>query len=248
VALTIAQALIYLLAKHAGLTVNAQRRGHPDGPRLRRRDGLRPAAGRPATGKELRRHADRHEAMAVALQSRPVRRSSRAPVRSSPACLCLMIAETNSTAGLGPVLAIGVVVALAVMMTLLPAHARDRRPVDFSWPARPTVGSAEPTTRRAFWARVGNAHRTAATHHLGQQPRSCWAIMAVGIVQLDANGLTNKESFRGKPGRRRRRRDSVAPLRRRIRYGPSSWSAGPTRRQQVPSGVSLERTASPPAA
>jgi len=35
--------------------------------------------------------------------------------------LCLSFAELNSTAGLGPVLAIGVAVTMLVMVTLLPA-------------------------------------------------------------------------------------------------------------------------------
>ena len=50
VALFVAQAVIYFLAVDAGLTVNAQSAGHPDGAGLRRRDGLRPAAGRPLPG------------------------------------------------------------------------------------------------------------------------------------------------------------------------------------------------------
>ena len=194
VALTIAQALIYLLAKHAGLTVNAQSAGILT--------VLVFGAGTDYAlllvaryREELRRHADRHEAMAVALhRAGPAIIASAGTVIAG--LLCLMIAETNSTAGLGPVLAIGVVVALAVMMTLLPALLVSVGRWIF-WPARPTVGSAEPTTR-GFWARVGT--------RIARRPRTTWittavvlAIMAVGIVQLDANGLTNKESFRGNP-------------------------------------------------
>src|SRR5260221_12865792 len=65
--------------------------------------------------------------------------------------LTLTIAELNSTKGMGPVLAIGVGVALAAMITLLPALL-----VIFGrwifWPVRPTFGSAEPTSSR-LWAR-----------------------------------------------------------------------------------------------
>src|SRR5712691_5057640 len=57
--------------------------------------------------------------------------------------LTLTIAELNSTKGMGPVLAIGVGVALAAMITLLPALL-----VIFGrwifWPVRPKFGSAEP--------------------------------------------------------------------------------------------------------
>jgi len=194
VALTIAQALIYLLAKNAGLTVNAQSAGILT--------VLVFGAGTDYAlllvaryREELRRHEDRHEAMAVALH-----RAGPAVIASAgtviAGMLCLMVAETNSTAGLGPVLAIGVVVALAVMMTLLPALLVTVGRWIF-WPARPIVGSAEPTTR-GFWARVGT--------RIARRPRITWittavvlAIMAVGIIQLDANGLTNKESFRGNP-------------------------------------------------
>ena len=84
VALASAQALIYLLAAHAGLTVNAQSAGilyvlvfgaGTDYALLltaRYRE-------------ELRRHEDRHEAMAVALR-RAGPPSSPAPAPSSSAC------------------------------------------------------------------------------------------------------------------------------------------------------------------
>src|SRR5260370_2555480 len=119
VALTSAQGLIYLLSPHAGLTLNAQSAGILD--------VLVFGAGTDYAllltaryGEELRRHEDRHEAMAVAL-----RRAGPAVVASGGtvivSLLALVIAELNSTKGLGPVLAIGVAVALLAMMTLLPA-------------------------------------------------------------------------------------------------------------------------------
>jgi len=193
-ALTIAQAVIYLLAAHAGLTVNAQSAGILT--------VLVFGAGTDYAlllvaryREELRRHENRHEAMAVALhRAGPAVIASAATVIAG--ILCLMAAETNSTSGLGPVLAIGVAIALAVMMTLLPALLVTVGRWIF-WPARPAVGSAEPT-RNGFWARIGA--------RIARRPRTTWittalvlAVMAVGIVQLDANGLTNKESFRGTP-------------------------------------------------
>src|SRR5271154_1999552 len=106
VALTSAAALIYLLAKHARLTVNAQSAGilyvlvfgaGTDYALLltaRYRE-------------ELRRHQDRHEAMAVA-----IRRAGPAIIASGGtvvlSLLTLTVAELNSTKSLGPVLAVGV--------------------------------------------------------------------------------------------------------------------------------------------
>src|SRR5579875_1206428 len=101
---------------------------------------------------ELRRHADRHEAMAVALRrAGPAIAVSALTVILS--LLTLSFAELNSTASMGPVLAIGVAVALLAMMTLLPALLVITGRWVF-WPVRPQYGSAEPTTR-GVWARIG---------------------------------------------------------------------------------------------
>jgi len=144
---------------------------------------------------ELRRHADRHQAMAVAL-----RRAGPAIIASAGtvglALLVLMVAELNSTSGMGPVLAIGVAVALAAMLTLLPALLVICGRWVF-WPARPVFGSAEPTAN-GLWARAGRS--------IAVRPRLTWistavalGVMALGIAGLHANGLTNAESFRGQP-------------------------------------------------
>src|SRR6266702_3699859 len=111
IALVSAEALIYLLAVHAGLTVNGQSAGILN--------VLVFGAGTDYAllltaryREELRRHEDRHEAMAVAL-----RRAGPAIIASGGtvilSLLTLMIAELNSTKGMGPVLAIGVGVAVA---------------------------------------------------------------------------------------------------------------------------------------
>jgi RND superfamily putative drug exporter len=69
---------------------------------------------------ELRRHEDRHEAMGFALhRSAPAILASAATVVIG--MLCLVFADLNSTAGLGPVLAVGVACTYLVMVTLLPA-------------------------------------------------------------------------------------------------------------------------------
>jgi len=192
IALTSAAALIYLLARHAGLTVNAQSAGilyvlvfgaGTDYALLltaRYRE-------------ELRRHQDRHQAMAVAL-----RRAGPAIIASGGtvilALLTLTVAELNSTKSLGPVLGIGVGVALLAMLTLLPALLVICGRWIF-WPVEPAFGSAEPTTR-GIWAGVGR--------RIAVRPRTVWTgtavvlgVMALGLTGLKASGLTAAESFVG---------------------------------------------------
>ena len=194
VALIIAQAVVYLLAAHAGLTVNAQSAGillvlvfgvSTDYALLivaRYRE-------------ELRRHERRQPAMVEAL-----RRAGPAILASAAtvilALLTLFVAELQSTKDLGPVLAIGVAVGLLVMITLLPALLVIC-PRGVFWPYRPGYGSAEPTAR-GVWARVGWS--------IAQRPRTIWVttavvlgVLALGTTGLKAHGLTNAESFRGHP-------------------------------------------------
>ena len=193
VALATAQGLIYLLAKH-GLTVNAQSAGIL----LVLVFGAGTDYALLLTARyreELRRHEDRHQAMAVAL-----RRAGPAIVASAGtviiSLLTLSIAELNSTKSLGPVLAIGVAVALLAMMTLLPALL-----VIFGrwlfWPVKPAYGTDEPTAR-GFWARVGR--------RIAVRPRVVWVVtalilgvMATGLLGLKAGGLTTAQGFRHTP-------------------------------------------------
>ena len=195
VALTSSQALIYLLAAHAGLTVNAQSAGILDVLVFGAGPLLRAAADGQVPREELRRHEDRHVAMRVAIVGR-----ARATVASAGtvilSLLALTFAELNSTKGLGPVLAIGVAVAMLSDYTLLPALLviTGRRAF---WPAKPTYGSAEPTSR-GFWARTGR--------RIAVRPRAVWVTtalilgaMALGLTGLKADGLTNAQSFRGHP-------------------------------------------------
>jgi RND superfamily putative drug exporter len=194
IALATAQALVYLLAAHAGLTVNAQTAGILD--------VLVFGAGTDYAllltaryREELRRHASRHEAMAVALRrAGPAILASAGTVIVS--LLVLIVAELNSTSSMGPVLAIGVAVALAAMLTLLPALLVICGRWVF-WPVRPAFGSAEPTAA-GLWARVGRA--------IAPRPRMVWvltaaalAILALGTLTLKASGLTTAQGFRGTP-------------------------------------------------
>jgi RND superfamily putative drug exporter len=69
---------------------------------------------------ELRREDDKHEAMAVALrQAGPAILASGLTVIA--ALLCLTIADVEGTAGLGPIGAMGIGVAMVAMLTALPA-------------------------------------------------------------------------------------------------------------------------------
>ncbi|GAB6983589.1 MMPL family transporter [Nocardioides pyridinolyticus] len=190
VASTMAGGVVYLLAKYVGLVVNDQSQyilsilviGAGTDYAL-----LLVARYR----EELRRHEDRHEAMAFALhRAAPAIIASAATVVVG--LMCLAFADLNSTASLGPVLAVGVGVTLLVMVTLLPALL-----VIFGrwifWPARPVFGSPEPT-QTGFWARIGD--------RIGVRPRAVWvgtavilAIACLGMFKLDANGLSTEDSF-----------------------------------------------------
>jgi RND superfamily putative drug exporter len=189
-ALFTAEAVIYFLAKYADLTVNGQSQGILT--------VLVIGAGTDYAlllvaryREELRRHEDRHEAMGFALH-----RAAPAIVASAATVvvgmLCLLFAEMNSTAGLGPVLAIGVAVTLLVMITLLPALL-----VIFGrwifWPKRPAFGSAEPTAS-GLWAKVGR--------YIRPRPRRVWlvtagllAIACLGLFRLDASGLSTEDQY-----------------------------------------------------
>jgi RND superfamily putative drug exporter len=192
--LTAAQAVIYLLAKHAGLTVNGQSAfiltvlvfGAGTDYAL-----LLIARYR----EELRQHEDRHTAMAVAL-----RRAGPAIIASGGtvvlSLLVLLVAELNSTKSLGPVMAIGIAVGLCAMVTLLPALLVILGRWVF-WPIKPRYGTVEPT-ERGVWARIGG--------RIATRPRTTWVVtaillggMALGLTGLKAEGLGNEDAFRTKP-------------------------------------------------
>ncbi|MGP3980211.1 MMPL family transporter [Streptomyces sp. KR80] len=188
-----AQAIIYLLAVHADLTVNGQSAGILT--------VLVFGAGTDYAlllvaryREELRRHEDRHEAMALALH-----RAGPAVIASgSTVCagmLVLLVAEMNSTSGLGPVCAIGVLIAVLAMLTLFPALLVIVGRWIF-WPVIPHHGSPEPA-ERGFWARLGR--------RISGRPRAVWGITAValaalsfGILGLRAEGISNADAFTDK--------------------------------------------------
>lgn len=190
VSLQAAEAIIYFLAKYADLTVNGQSQAILS--------VLVIGAGTDYAlllvaryREELRRHEDRHEAMAFALH-----RAAPAIIASASTVaigmLVLLVAEMNSTAGLGPVAAIGIVVTLVVMLTLLPALLVICGRWIF-WPARPTYGSVEPTST-GFWAKVGN--------RIARRPRRVWSITAaalavacLGLFALQTGNIPSDEQY-----------------------------------------------------
>jgi putative drug exporter of the RND superfamily len=194
VSLFCAQALIYLLARYADLTVNAQSASILT--------VLVVGAGTDYAlllvaryREELRLHEDRHEAMTEA-----VHRAGPAVLASGGTVilgmLCLVAADMNSTAGLGPVAAVGIGVTLVVLMTLLPALLVICGRWVF-WPVRPSLGSPEPSAT-GLWARVGELIRA--------RPRAVWLVTSglllvacTGVVGLNATGLSQADGFRGDP-------------------------------------------------
>ena len=186
--------MIYLAAKYADLTVNAQSAGILT--------VLVFGAGTDYAlllvaryREELRRHEDRHEAMAFALhRAGPAIWASAATVIAG--MLCLIFADLNSTAGLGPVAAIGIGIGLLAMVTLLPALLAIFGRWMF-WPVRPSFGSDDHISDN-FWSKVGA--------RISRKPRLTWVVTAVvlGVIALNtfslkADGLTNAGSFTETP-------------------------------------------------
>jgi RND superfamily putative drug exporter len=141
---------------------------------------------------ELLRTEDKHEAMQVALvRAGPAILASAGTVIA--ALLCLSFASVNSISGLGPIGAMGVAVAAAAMLTLLPGLllVGGRRAF---WPYVPRYGSA-PRRERGVWERLGS--------WIERRHRLVWmgsaaalAVLALGALTLD-DSLTTANSFRG---------------------------------------------------
>ncbi len=201
ISVVLAQAVNYLLAKHAGLTVNGQSAGILS--------VLVFGAGTDYAllivsryREELHNHEDKHEAMAFAL-----RRTSPAIVASAGtviiSLLCLLVSELNSNRGLGVVCSVGIACAFLAMSTFLPALLviGGRR---IFWPLVPRYGvpSHQDT---GVWSRIGRG--------VGRRPRIIWVgtavalgVLCLGLVSLDTGGLSNAGQFRSTP-------DSVAGAR-----------------------------------
>ncbi|HET8652650.1 MAG TPA: MMPL family transporter [Gaiellaceae bacterium] len=141
---------------------------------------------------ELRRHADKHEAMRIALRTAgPTIVASAGTVVA--ALLVLTLAQVNSIAGLGPVGAMGVAIAALAMLTVLPVLLLIGGRRAF-WPFVPKLGEEDRAARGAWW-RLGG---WVAGRH-----RMVWvvtalglAVMALGTIAYDGS-LTSSQAFRG---------------------------------------------------
>ena len=144
---------------------------------------------------ELRTHEDKHEAMALALRSAgPAIIASALTV--AVALFFLIFAKVNGTAGLGPLGALGILTALAVQLTFLPALllAVGRKPF---WPRvphyAPDVAPVTDATHGA-WRRLGD--------RIALRPRRVWVgsvlvlgVFCLGLLNFDT-GLTQGNAFR----------------------------------------------------
>jgi RND superfamily putative drug exporter len=142
---------------------------------------------------ELHRIEDKHEAMAIALrQAGPAIVASAGTVVA--ALLCLSLAQVSSVSGLGPVGAMGVAVAAAAMLTVLPALLLIGGRRAF-WPFVPRYGAAESARGSRRWRSLGRA--------VERRHRRVWIgstlallVLALGMVTLD-DDLTTASFFRG---------------------------------------------------
>jgi RND superfamily putative drug exporter len=196
----LSQGVVYLLAK-AGLTVSGQSAGILA--------VLVFGAGTDYAlliiaryREELHRHEDKHEAMALALRrAGPAVLASGATV--TVGLLCLLVAELNSTSGLGPVGAAGVLCALAAMTTLLPALLV-ALPRGVFWPVVPRYDpryADEPDAlerEHGVWGQVAR--------FVGARPRFVWAgsavllgVLALGLMSLTVGPMSNAGQFVGAP-------------------------------------------------
>jgi putative drug exporter of the RND superfamily len=141
---------------------------------------------------ELRRHEDKHDAIRVALRrTAPVILASGGTVMA--ALLTLSLAEVTGTSGLGPIGAMGIAIAMASMLTILPALLAicGRRAF---WPFVPRVGSEGTDQTHGVWRRIAE--------WVARGPRRVWvgttallAVMIVGLVFLNSD-LTTGNMFR----------------------------------------------------
>lgn len=143
---------------------------------------------------ELRRTADVHEAMARATErTAPAILSAGGTVVA--AMLVLTLADMQSTADMGPVLALGVAIMVGAGLTLLPAvlACLGRRAF---WPSVPRVGS-DRRQPAGVWRRLGHFVHERPVVVLG----ATVAVLVLGALGnlKDRGVLDFGEGFRGEP-------------------------------------------------
>jgi len=140
---------------------------------------------------ELRRHTSRHEAMAVAL-----RRAAEAIIASASTVvvgvLCLLLSAFPSTRGLGFACAVGVLVAMAFVLVVLPGAL-----VLFGrwifWPQVPREGQPVLAESRSLWRRIGDRVAKAPAAYIAGT-LVLLAAMAFGLTQI-RSGLAPEDQF-----------------------------------------------------
>lgn len=182
VAIQLAQAVVYLLGKYADVTVNPQSQGimtvlvfgvGTDYALLliaRYRE-------------ELRQHADRHQAMGLALRrSFPAILASAGTV--TVGLLCLLAAQMNNVRSLGPVGAVAIASALIVMTSLLPILLLACGRWVF-WPFvpryEPGATSHDVAQDHGIWSRIAS--------FVDQRRRVIWATAVGGLALLSLGAL-----------------------------------------------------------
>ncbi|AZQ34646.1 MMPL family transporter [Streptomyces cyaneochromogenes] len=143
---------------------------------------------------ELRRVERPYDAMVAALKGcGPAVLASSGTVAAG--LLCLLAADLNSSRGMGPLGTVGVLCALAAMLTLLPAILvlLGRR---VFWPLVPRYGST-PKARRSLFTAMGSS--------AGRRPLTVLAggavllgALALGVLNLPGS-LKQEDSFTSKP-------------------------------------------------
>jgi len=143
---------------------------------------------------ELRRIPHPYDAMRTALRGcGPAILASSGTVAAG--LLCLLAADLNSSRGMGPIAAVGVLCALIAMTTLLPALLvlLGRR---VFWPLVPAYGS-EPPQRRGLFAAMGSS--------AARRPYVVLAggavllgVLALGTLNLPKS-LHNEDAFTARP-------------------------------------------------
>ncbi|MFD0026652.1 MMPL family transporter [Streptomyces sp. NPDC127172] len=143
---------------------------------------------------ELRRTERPHDAMRAALRGcGPAVLASSGTV--AVGLFCLLAADLNSSRGMGPLGAVGVLCALVAMLTLLPAVLvlLGRR---VFWPLVPAYGST-PKARRSLFAAMGSS--------AGRRPLTVLAsgalllgALALGVFSLPGS-LKQEDTFTDKP-------------------------------------------------
>lgn len=150
---------------------------------------------------ELRRVPRPYDAMRAALRGcGPAVLASSGTVAAG--LLCLLAADLNSSRGMGPIAAVGVLCALVAMTTLLPALLvlLGRR---VFWPLVPVYGSEVPRPRGLFAAMGGSAARRPLAVLAGGA--LLLGALALGTLALPGS-LKNDDAFTSVP-------ESVAAMR-----------------------------------